>query len=97
LLYLEEVEDSVLAGNTEEIFNESFQHFYEYIHFPAQAATVTHQIAFGPNTGQSVRPLKSQMSLWLFDICPVHPRGWAGPYIEQLFPSLRHDARENSM
>ena len=32
--------------------------------YPAQAASVAHRIAFGPNTGQPVRRLKSQTSLW---------------------------------
>ena len=62
--YLEKVEDMVLVGNTEEIFNDSGQHSHEDIHLPAQAASVTHRIAFGPNTGQPVRRLKSQTSLW---------------------------------
>jgi hypothetical protein len=62
--YLEKVEDMALVGNTEEIFNESGQHSHEDVHLPAQAASVTHRIAFGPNTGQPVRRLKSQTSLW---------------------------------
>jgi len=62
--YLEKVEDMVLVGNTEDIFNESGQHSHEDVHLPAQAASVTHRIAFGPNTGQPVRRLKSQTSLW---------------------------------
>ena len=62
--YLEKVEDMVLVGNTEEIFNESGQHSHEDVHLPAQAASVAHRIAFGPNTGQPVRRLKSQTSLW---------------------------------
>ena len=62
--YLEKVEDMALVGNTEEIFNESGQHSHEDVHLAAQAASVTHRIAFGPNTGQPVRRLKSQTSLW---------------------------------
>jgi hypothetical protein len=62
--YLEKVEDMVLVGNTEEIFNESGQHSHEDVHLPAQAASVAQRIAFGPNTDQPVRRLKSQMSLW---------------------------------
>ena len=62
--YLEKVEDMVLVGNTYWIFSESGQHFNEDIHLPAQAASVTHRIAFGPNAGQPVRRLKTQTSLW---------------------------------
>jgi hypothetical protein len=54
----------VLVGNTDEIFSESGQNFNEDIHLPAQAASVAHRIAFGPNAGQPVRRLKSQTSLW---------------------------------
>ena len=54
----------VLVGSTEEILNESGQHSHEDVHLPAQAASVAHPIAFGPNTGQPVRRLKSQTSLW---------------------------------
>ena len=50
--YLEKVEDMVLVGNTDDIFSESGQHFNEDIHLPAQAASVAHRIAFGPNAGQ---------------------------------------------
>jgi hypothetical protein len=42
----------VLVGNTDDIFSDSGQNFNEDIHLPAQAASVTHRIAFGPNTGQ---------------------------------------------
>ena len=62
--YLEKVEEMVLVGNTEEIFNESVQHSHEDVHLPAQAASVAHRIAFGPNTGQPVRRLRSETSLW---------------------------------
>jgi hypothetical protein len=62
--YLEKVEYMVLVGNTDEIINESGQHSHEDVHLPARAASVTHRIAFVPNTGQPVRRLKSQMSLW---------------------------------
>ena len=54
----------VLVGNTEEIFSEPGPHFNEDIHLPAQAASVTHRIAFVPNAGQPIRRLKTQSSLW---------------------------------
>ncbi|MEY3902455.1 MAG: hypothetical protein RL189_1761, partial [Pseudomonadota bacterium] len=62
--YLEKVEDMVLVGNIDEIFSDSSQNSFEDIHLPAQAASVAHRIAFGPNAGQPVRRLKTQTSLW---------------------------------
>ena len=62
--YLEKVEDMVLVGNTDDIFSDSSQNSFEDIHLPAQAASVAHRIAFGPNAGQPIRRLKTQTSLW---------------------------------
>ncbi|MEY3901218.1 MAG: hypothetical protein RL189_524, partial [Pseudomonadota bacterium] len=50
--------------NTDDIFSDSSQNSFEDIHLPAQAASVAHRIAFGPNAGQPVRRLKTQTSLW---------------------------------
>ena len=62
--YLEKVEDMVLVGNTDDLFSDSSQNSFEDIHLPAQAASVAHRIAFGPNAGQPIRRLKTQTSLW---------------------------------
>jgi hypothetical protein len=62
--YLEKVEDMVLVGNIDDIFSDSSQNSFEDIHLPAQAASVAHRIAFGPNAGQPIRRLKTQTSLW---------------------------------
>lgn len=58
--YLEHHEDLVLLGNTEEIFACN----NDELHLPAQAASVGHRIAFGPNAGKPVRRLKLGNSLW---------------------------------
>jgi hypothetical protein len=62
--YLEKVEDMVLVGKTDDLFSDSSQNSCEDIHLPAQAASVAHRIAFGPNAGQPIRRLKTQTSLW---------------------------------
>jgi hypothetical protein len=62
--HLEKVEDMVLVGNSEEIFNDSGQQSCVDIHLPAKAASVTHRIAFGPNTVKPVPRLKSQTPLY---------------------------------
>gem|GEM_PF-1303108 len=62
--FLEKVEDMVLVGNTDDLFSDSSQNSFEDIHLPAQAASVAHRIAFGPNAGQPIRRLKTQTSLW---------------------------------
>ena len=54
----------VIVGNIDDFFSESGQHFNEDIHLQAQAASVAHRIAFGPNAGQPIRRLKTQTSLW---------------------------------
>ena len=57
--YLEFLDNISVVGNTESLFESD-----EDLHLPSQAASVSHQIAFGERAGQTVRRLKSQTSLW---------------------------------
>ena len=57
--YLEVLDDISFVGNTDSLFESD-----EDLHLPSQAASVSHQIAFGERAGQPVRRLKSQASLW---------------------------------
>jgi hypothetical protein len=53
------VDDVPVVGDTEPLFDNT-----EDLHLPAQAASVSHRVAFGERSGQLVRRLKSQSSLW---------------------------------
>jgi len=59
--YLEEQDGSPQIANTEDLFADE-----ENLHFPAQAASVSGQIAFGENAGKFVRKLKSKttQAIW---------------------------------
>jgi hypothetical protein len=58
--YLEQSQDLMLVGNTEELFSSA----NDDIHLPAQAASAAHRIAFGENSGKPVRRLRSSHALW---------------------------------
>jgi hypothetical protein len=58
--YLEKHEDLMLQGNTEDIFAEA----NDNLHLPAQAASVSNLVAFGPNAGKPVRRLKNGSRDW---------------------------------
>lgn len=58
--YLEEVDGLSVLGNTEEIFAAE----HDELHLPAQAASVSHRIAFGINSGKPVRRLRLGERLW---------------------------------
>ncbi len=48
-----------MLTNTEDLFSDE-----ENLHFPAQAASVSGQIAFGENAEKFVRKLRSKNSKW---------------------------------
>jgi hypothetical protein len=58
--FLEEHEDLMLVGNTEDLFAANA----DDLHLPAQAASAAHRIAFGENAGKPVRRLRSSQTLW---------------------------------
>jgi hypothetical protein len=58
--FLEEHEDLMLVGNTEDLFAANA----DDLHLPAQAASASHRIAFGENAGKPVRRLRSSQALW---------------------------------
>ena len=58
--YLEQSEDLMLVGNTEDLFSSA----NDNLHLPAQAASASHRIAFGQNAGTPVRRLRSSHALW---------------------------------
>ena len=58
--YLEQSEDLMLVGNTEDLFSSA----NDNLHLPAQAASASHRIAFGQNAGNPVRRLRSSHALW---------------------------------
>jgi hypothetical protein len=58
--YLKERENLMLVGNTEDLFASNA----DDLHFPAQAASASHRIAFGENAGKPVRRLRSSQALW---------------------------------
>jgi hypothetical protein len=58
--FLEEHEDLMLVGNTEDLFATNA----DDLHLPAQAASASHRIAFGENAGKPVRRLRSSQALW---------------------------------
>jgi hypothetical protein len=58
--FLEEHEDLMLVGNTEDLFASNA----DDLHLPAQAASASHRIAFGENAGKPVRRLCSSHALW---------------------------------
>ena len=58
--HLEQSEDLMLVGNTEDLFSSA----NDNLHLPAQAASASHRIAFGQNAGTPVRRLRSSHALW---------------------------------
>lgn len=58
--YLEQSEDLMLVGNTEDLFSSA----NDDLHLPAQAASASHRIAFGQNAGKPVRRLRSTHAAW---------------------------------
>ena len=56
---LEEREGITVLGDTDGLFDEG-----EALHLPAQSASVSHRIAFGPNAGQPVRRLRAGAHPW---------------------------------
>jgi len=55
--YLEEQDGLPVLANTEDLFSDE-----DNLHLPAQAASISGQIAFGERTGKFVRKLRSQTS-----------------------------------
>ena len=57
--YLEEQDGLPILANTEDLFSDE-----DNLHLPAQAASISGQIAFGKRAGKFVRKLRSQTSEW---------------------------------